>query len=91
MTIPRVLSLATDGREPLLRMTPAPELESLHLAHRRQRPGGDDAIGIEEQDRRLAALPDAGRDGRLQLRPGGLVPVAQVVLLEIDVGRLRIS
>ena len=36
MTIPRVLALATDGKEPLLRMSPVPEIESLRLNHRRQ-------------------------------------------------------
>lgn len=36
MTIPRVLTLATDGKEPLLRMSPAPEIENLRLTHQRQ-------------------------------------------------------
>ena len=36
MTIPRVLTLATDGKEPRLRMAPVPELESLRLNHRRE-------------------------------------------------------
>ena len=36
MTIPRVLTLADDGKEPPLRMSPVPEIESLRLEHSRR-------------------------------------------------------
>lgn len=42
MAIPRVLTLATDGREPLLRLAPVPEIEKLRLTHRRQ-----EGIGLD--------------------------------------------
>ena len=51
MTIPRVLTLATDGKEPVLRMAPVPEIESLRINHRRTggiELGSDSEVAIRE-------------------------------------------